>query len=124
MPDVTDSMPLYGIGVARSLTGLTERQLRYWDKMGLVVPHRTQGNKRLYSPRDVALLKEVAGYLREGATVAQVRDILARRDLRRRLKLADEPEVRARRAGMEGRPTTSLRDTAEVLRRLGELKDD
>ena len=36
-----------------ALTGITPRQLQWWDERGLVVPAR-QGHRRLYSMEDVA----------------------------------------------------------------------
>lgn len=51
--------PVYTIGVVARLTGLTARQIRYYERVGLVSPDRSAGNQRLYSRADVARLKEV-----------------------------------------------------------------
>ena len=33
--------------------------LRYYERVGIIEPRRSQGNVRLYSDRDIALLKRV-----------------------------------------------------------------
>lgn len=61
--------PVYPIGVVRKLTGLTERQIRYYDRKGLVVPHRTEGKRRLYSRADVEKLLAIKRLLAGGFTL-------------------------------------------------------
>lgn len=56
---------------ARRLTGLTNRQLRYYDRCGLVVPLRSSGNHRLYRPEDIERLLLVRDLLRSGLRVAE-----------------------------------------------------
>ncbi len=54
----------YPIGVAATLSGLPVDVIRVWERRyGLPSPARTVGGHRLYSPRDVALLRR-AGALR------------------------------------------------------------
>ncbi|MCG0239943.1 MAG: MerR family transcriptional regulator [Firmicutes bacterium] len=78
-----NTTPVYPIGVAERLTGLTSRQLRYWESQGLVKPARTKGRQRLYSEADIARLKEIKRLLAEGMTLAQVKEYLAARERRR-----------------------------------------
>src|SRR3712207_8115850 len=40
-------------------SGMHAQTLRQYDRLGLVTPGRTPGGGRRYSPRDVALLREV-----------------------------------------------------------------
>jgi MerR family glutamine synthetase transcriptional repressor len=56
----------------RRLTGLSNRQLRYYDQRGLVVPLRSSGGHRLYTPKDVRRLLEVHDLIRQGMKVADV----------------------------------------------------
>ena len=77
--DVPRDAPLYTIGAVRRLTGLTDRQIRYYDETGLVVPARTPGNQRLYSEADVEALKEVKRLLAQRWRIDEVRAMLAAR---------------------------------------------
>lgn len=53
------SEPVYVISVAARLAGLPSWFLRVLDDEGIVVPVRTESNRRLYSEDDVALLARV-----------------------------------------------------------------
>lgn len=68
--------PLYPMSVAAELTGLTPRQIRYYDQRGLVSPHRTRGGHRLFSGRDLERLLTIKRYLREGYMLREIRRIL------------------------------------------------
>jgi len=77
-----DSKALYPIGIAEQLTGLTARQIRYYETNGLLTPQRTAGRQRLYSAADVDRLKEVRALMGRGLTLAQAREHLERRAAR------------------------------------------
>jgi MerR family transcriptional regulator, heat shock protein HspR len=51
--------PRYVISVAARILEIQTYTLRYYEKVGIIEPHRSQGNIRLYSDRDIALLKRV-----------------------------------------------------------------
>src|SRR5262249_35237691 len=53
------SEPVYVISVAARLAGLQCWVLRVLDQEGVVVPVRTDSNRRLYSDNDIALLMRV-----------------------------------------------------------------
>jgi len=55
----SDRRPAYTIGVVERLTGLSARQIRYYEAKGLVSPVRSGGNQRLFSKYEVRILKEV-----------------------------------------------------------------
>lgn len=67
---------VYPIGVVKNLTGLTERQIRYYEEQGLVSPRRTAGNQRLYSPADIERLLRIRLLLHRGKTLDEVRRAL------------------------------------------------
>jgi MerR family transcriptional regulator/heat shock protein HspR len=69
--------PVYVISVASKLTGLPAWMLRLLDQEGIVVPTRTDKNRRLYSDNDIARLERIR-YLTEerGVNMAGVRVIL------------------------------------------------
>lgn len=51
--------PRYVISVAARMLEIQTHTLRYYEKVGIIEPRRSQGNIRLYSDRDIALLKRV-----------------------------------------------------------------
>jgi len=55
-----DDEPCYIISVAARMVGLHPQTLRYYERLGLVQPTRSGGNRRLYSPRDVERLRRIA----------------------------------------------------------------
>ena len=55
--DSIDEEPRYVISVAARILGVRTHTLRYYEKIGIMEPSRTQGNIRLYSNRDIAYLK-------------------------------------------------------------------
>lgn len=63
---------LHRMAEVRRRTGLTARQIRYYDQQGLVVPARTTGGHRLYSDAQVARLLAVKALLGTGRSLADV----------------------------------------------------
>ena len=63
--------------VACSAAGITYRQLDYWARTGLVVPEvraaEGSGTQRLYSFRDILMLKVVKRLLDAGISLQQIR---------------------------------------------------
>lgn len=75
--------PVYPMGVAERLTGLTARQIRYWEQYGLLTPSRTKGGQRLYSDADLLRLKEIKRLLGEGMTLDRIKAHYASREAKR-----------------------------------------
>ncbi len=63
---------LHTMGEVRRLTGLTDRQIRYYDQHGLVMPTRSAGRHRLFTAADVARLLSIKRWLARGFTLAEV----------------------------------------------------
>jgi MerR family transcriptional regulator/heat shock protein HspR len=59
MEEKYNTEPRYVISVAARMLEIQTHTLRYYEKVGIIEPHRSQGNIRLYSDRDIALLKRV-----------------------------------------------------------------
>jgi MerR family transcriptional regulator/heat shock protein HspR len=57
--DRYDMEPRYVISVAARMLDMQTHTLRYYEKVGIITPHRSRGNIRLYSDRDIALLHKV-----------------------------------------------------------------
>jgi MerR family transcriptional regulator, glutamine synthetase repressor len=66
-------MPLFPMRTVQKLTGLSARQIRYYEEHGLVQPARSQGNQRLFSFYDVERLLEVRRLLDRGLNMAGVK---------------------------------------------------
>ena len=66
---------------AASAAGITYRQLDYWDSSALVKPSvrgaQGSGSQRLYSFRDILVLKLVKRLLEAGVTLQQIRIAMA-----------------------------------------------
>jgi DNA-binding transcriptional MerR regulator len=58
-----------------ALTGLSARQLQWWDERGLVVPLK-QGHRRLYSLDDVAEVAVICDLRRRGFSLQRVRVVI------------------------------------------------
>lgn len=114
--------PVYSMGVAERLTGLTSRQIRYWETHGLIKPARTKGRQRLYSEADISRLKEIKRLMGEGMTLERVKQYLAAREAKRR-----QAELSERAARLErGQRLTSLyplNNRAELLRLIDKDED-
>jgi MerR family transcriptional regulator/heat shock protein HspR len=69
--------PYYIISAAARLVDMHPQTLRYYEAQGLVVPQRSRGNMRLYSPRDIERLQKIARLTQElGVNLAGVEIIL------------------------------------------------
>ena len=69
--------PHYSIGVAARLVDLHPQTLRQYEALGLVVPQRSRGNMRFYSPRDIERLRKISRLTQElGVNLAGVGIIL------------------------------------------------
>lgn len=58
-----------------SLTGITPRQLQWWDERGIVVPRR-EGRRRLYSHDDLTEVAVICALRRKGFPLQRVRRIM------------------------------------------------
>lgn len=86
-----DIEPRYVISVAAKILGIQTHTLRYYEKIGIIEPRRSQGNTRLYSERDVALLRRVKTLVDDmGVNLAGVEVIL--RMMQRMSELQNELE--------------------------------
>lgn len=57
------------------LTGITARQLQWWDEQGIVVPAR-EGHRRLYSLDDLAEIAVIADLRGRGFPLQKVRKVV------------------------------------------------
>jgi MerR family transcriptional regulator, global nitrogen regulator len=64
------------IGVVSELTGLSERQIRYYESRQLIFPERSDRGTRKYSFADVEALMEIASLMEEGGRTFEIRQEL------------------------------------------------
>jgi DNA-binding transcriptional MerR regulator len=69
-----------------SLTGISQRQLQWWDERGVVVPAR-QGHRRIFSAEDLAEVAVICELRQRGFSLQRVRKVmrLLRREFGKRL---------------------------------------
>ena len=119
---MTELKETYSAREVAAMTGLTARQLQWWDSRRLfsahVAPRRTDRGgftERRYTPVDVLELRVLAELRRQGVSVAQLRRLLD--------ALRDRFHVRLFEAIGAGGPITLLTDGHDVYARTrgGEL---
>ena len=106
---------MLSIGQMETLTGLSSRQIRYYEQVGLVEFKRTPGGQRRFEQRDVEILLRIKQLLHEEGDIDGVR---------RRLKESDGPNVRPL-SDQERSKLTSLypvSDRPGLLRALQEIE--
>ena len=54
-----DSEPCYIISVAAKMLGMHAQTLRYYERVGMIEPFRSRGNRRLYSIGDIERLRRM-----------------------------------------------------------------
>lgn len=124
--------PLFAIAVAAELSGMHPQTLRQYDRLGLVVPGRTQGGSRRYSVRHIEQLREVARMSAEGiglpaisrileleGRVRELHDRVQDLEDRVRLELERRPGARIFAAGASGAVVSMRRGTR--VRRAAEI---
>jgi methanogenic corrinoid protein MtbC1 len=68
----TDTSPTYNLGAIIQETGLNADTLRAWERRyNLPQPARSEGGQRLYSPRDLDILKWLIARQEEGLRISQ-----------------------------------------------------
>ncbi|WCK56888.1 MerR family transcriptional regulator [Aneurinibacillus sp. Ricciae_BoGa-3] len=61
------------IGVVSELTGLSERQIRYYEERRLIHPDRSKGGTRKFSFDDVEKLVRIANQIEDGWQTSEIR---------------------------------------------------
>src|SRR4051812_4386873 len=120
--------PLFVISVAARLVQMHPQTLRKYEREGLIVPSRTSGNLRLYSDRDIELLRQVK-YLVEdrGLNLAGVQLALQLtsklRTLRDRAQLVSESRTTAKSVSTEDLAGQMAIQFDQLLRLLGHVDE-
>jgi MerR family transcriptional regulator/heat shock protein HspR len=86
--------PCYVISVAARMVGMHAQTLRYYERAGIIEPSRSRGRFRLYSPADIARLRQIQRLISElGVNLAGAEIILRLND---RIREMDEEMGRLR----------------------------
>lgn len=88
--EIRKTMPLLPISIVMQLTDLTARQIRYYEEHDLIQPHRTEGNRRMFSLNDVDKLLEIKDMLDQGVNMAGIKKVF---DLRTSQVEPSEKEI-------------------------------
>jgi len=64
------------IGIAAEMAGMHPQTLRVYERRGLITPQRTAKNTRVYSEKDVELLKRIQELSEEGLNLAGIERLL------------------------------------------------
>lgn len=71
--------PIYSMAIVRQRTGLSDRQIRYYEKMELINPIRTKGNQRIFTEKEINKLHEIKKLLKEGLSITGVKEYFAKK---------------------------------------------
>jgi len=86
-----ENEPRYGISIAAKMIGVRTHTLRYYERIGIIEPRRSQGNIRLYSDSDIVLLRRAKTLMGDlGVNLAGIEVIL--RMLERMVELQNRLE--------------------------------
>ena len=113
MPETFTSSQVVG------LTGISPRQLQWWDERGLVSPAR-RGRNRLYSMADVTEISVIAELRSKGFSLQRVRKVIRflQRELGKRLieTLSSGAELHLLTDGQRIYLETSTRQVIDILK--------
>lgn len=69
--------PVFIISVAARMLGVQTQTLRYYERLGLIMPARTGGNQRVFSRADIERVRRIRSFMDDlGVNLAGVEVIL------------------------------------------------
>ena len=100
-----DYEPCYVISVAARMLGVHAQTLRYYERLGVIEPSRSEGRVRLYSKRDIERLRQIKTLMNElGVNLAGVEVILRLREriaeMERQMEEMEHEIKRLKEAGL------------------------
>ncbi|MBE9502414.1 MAG: helix-turn-helix transcriptional regulator [Dehalococcoidia bacterium] len=100
-----DYEPCYVISIAAKMIGVHAQTLRYYERLGIIEPSRSQGRVRLYSKRDIDRLRQIKTLMYElGVNLAGVEVILRLKEhiteMERQIEEMEQEIKRLREAGL------------------------
>lgn len=70
--EIRKSLAVFPIGTVMEITGLSARQIRYYEEYSLITPKRSETNRRLYSLNDIDRILDISDLMGEGMTLKGV----------------------------------------------------
>ena len=108
MADQDTNQPTYSIGEVREKTGLTSRQIRYYEAMGLIESLRTNGKHRRFTEEMIDRLLTIKELLKEKSSIEAVREALQQPGAGQRVHPQSKTPVLPRYPQMGRQGLTSL----------------
>lgn len=108
------TLAIFPIGSVMKLTDLTARQIRYYEEQGLILPDRTDGNRRLYSLNDMDRLLEIKDFIADGLNIAAIKRRYHEKEQGKQKQTLSDADVRRllqdeiRHQGGFGEPVNNL----------------
>ena len=68
--------PYFVISVVSKMLNVHPQTIRHYERLGLLNPHRTDGNMRLYSHSDIDRLEQICSFTNLGVNLAGVEVIV------------------------------------------------
>ncbi len=101
--------PRYVISIAAKIVGIETHTLRYYERLGLVQPYRSEGNIRYYSESDIERLRHIKALMNDlGINLAGVEVVMrmAERmaEMQRQMQEMEEEMERMRETGKSKKP--------------------
>lgn len=80
MDDLLRCKKVMSIGMVVEITGLSERQIRYYEQKELIFPHRTSSGNRKFSFSDIEKLIEISEKVEEGVRTSEIKEDFERNE--------------------------------------------
>ena len=121
------AMPVFAVGLTAQIAQIHPQTLRQYDRLGLIVPERTEGGSRRYSLRDIQLLTRAQHLsVDEGVSLTGIARILEleeeNRQLRRQVQRLSAPHGSIFAADTEGEVVSMSQQTAHDRARYASLR--
>lgn len=91
---IRDDEPCFTIGVVKQMVGLHDQTLRHYERIGLVRPHRSEGNIRRYSAKDLERIALIKRWIDEfGVNLAGVEVMLRMQERMEQMRAEADEEI-------------------------------
>jgi len=112
---IRDDEPCFSIGVVEQMVGLHQQTLRHYERVGLVRPHRSGGNIRRYSAKDLERIALIKRWIEEfGVNLAGVEIMLKMQESMEQMRDEYDAEIKRLRQEYE----TEIRRLKDALVRV------
>lgn len=82
-----EDIKVISIGMVSEITGLSQRQIRYYEERNLISPGRALQGYRIYSFSDIEILMEIANQIEDGVQTYEIRKEFNKREKKNELRV-------------------------------------